>query len=445
MKPIDTNNDDSSGPKFQPLASCMRPKSLETFIGQTHLLGPSKPLTIAILQGVIHSMILWGPPGSGKTTLAFLISKYAHARFVRLSAISAGVKDIRETVSDAKEARNKNDQATILFIDEIHRFNKNQQDVLLPYIEDGTFILIGATTENPSFELNSALLSRARVYVLKQLTHDELLEILQAALKDKKHGLGNFALDFPLALQHILVEAASGDARQVLNLLEIIADFAQGQGEKLIVTEKLLAEVIQVNLRRFDKGGDAFYDQISALHKSIRGSSPDAALYWLCRMLDGGCDPLYIGRRLIRMACEDIGIADPRALQLAVNANEVYERLGTPEGELALAEAVIYLSCAPKSNAVYVAFNDAMQDVKREGSLEVPLHLRNAPTSLMKGLGYGKAYRYAHDESDAYAAGENYFPENFSPRTYYHPKERGLEIKIKEHLKYLRELDKKQK
>lgn len=434
-----------SADNFQPLASRMRPKSLDDFVGQSHLLEQGKPLRRAIEQGILHSMILWGPPGTGKTTLAQLMADKTHARFERLSAISSGVKDIRKVVDEAQLARTEHNQATILFVDEVHRFNKAQQDVFLPFIENGTFILIGATTENPSFELNSALLSRARVYVLKSLTEEELLQILNHAIADKKNGLGQLSLQFPDSLKQILVRAADGDARQILNLLEIIADLAKEQGGKLIVTEKLLAEVIQVNLRRFDKQGEAFYDQISALHKAVRGSSPDAALYWFARMLDGGCDPLYIARRVIRMASEDIGLADPRGLELALNAAHVYERLGSPEGELALAEAVVYLACAPKSNAVYIAFNEAMRDAKTYGSLEVPLHLRNAPTGLMKELGYGKDYRYAHDEKDAYAAGENYFPEQLKNKIYYHPTERGLETKIAERLAYFRELDKKNK
>lgn len=428
---------------FQPLATRMRPTNLNEFIGQSHLVGQGKPLRRAIEQGTLHSMILWGPPGTGKTTLAELMAKQAHARFERMSAIFSGVKDIRNAVQEAKEARDAHQQATILFIDEVHRFNKTQQDVFLPYVENGTFILIGATTENPSFELNSALLSRTRVYVLKPLSENELLQVLQRALDDKERGLGNLSLDFPDELRQILIRAADGDARQVLNLLEIIADLAEEQGGKLTVTESLLAEVMQANLRRFDKQGEAFYDQISALHKSVRGSSPDAALYWLCRMLDGGCDPRYIARRAIRMACEDIGNADPRALTIALDACEVYERLGSPEGELAIAEAIIYLACAPKSNAVYAAYGKAMQDAKNNGSLEVPLHLRNAPTTLMKNLGYGKRYRYAHDEPDAYAAGENYFPEGLSGRHYYHPTPRGLEAKIAERLAYFHELDRK--
>jgi putative ATPase len=432
-----------SAASFQPLATRMRPRILSELVGQAHLLGEGKPLRRAIEQGILHSMILWGPPGTGKTTLAQIMADHGQARFERLSAISSGVKDIRLVVDNAKSARIENQQATILFIDEIHRFNKAQQDIFLPFIEDGTLILIGATTENPSFELNSALLSRARVYVLKRLTEEELLSILAAALKDEERGLGKLSLQFPAELQLLLVRAADGDARQVLNLLEIIADLAREESGSLIVTRELLTEVMQVNLRRFDKQGEAFYDQISALHKSVRGSSPDAALYWLCRMLDGGCDPLYIARRVIRMANEDIGIADPRALEFALNACAVYERLGSPEGELAIAEAVVYIACAPKSNAVYTAYTAAMADAKAHGSLEVPIHLRNAPTTLMKNLGYGKTYRYAHDEPDAYAAGENYMPEELMSRSYYHPTPRGLEGKITEKLAYLRSLDNK--
>ena len=422
---------------FQPLAARMRPRVLAEYIGQTHLLGQTKPLYRAVQQGLLHSMILWGPPGTGKTTLAELMAATAKARFEKMSAISAGVKDIRKVVEEARVARDDQQQATILFIDEVHRFNKSQQDVFLPFVEDGTFILIGATTENPSFELNSALLSRTRVYVLKRLTDEELLQVIQRALTDTERGLGELSLNFPEELQRLLVQAADGDARQALNLLEILADSAENQ----IVTAELLTEVMQVNLRRFDKQGEAFYDQISALHKSVRGSAPDAALYWMCRMLDGGCDPMYLARRMVRMANEDIGLADPRALELTLNACAVYERLGTPEGELALAQAVIYLAVAPKSNAVYDAYNRAVQAVREHGSLDVPLHLRNAPTKLMKQLNYGKAYRYAHDEPEAYAAGEKYLPDDLAQQTYYHPTPRGLEAKIQERLAYLRKLD----
>lgn len=440
MSSMKQKNKSITANPYKPLAARMRPRNLEEYVGQSHLLGEGKPLRRAVQQGLLHSMILWGPPGTGKTTLAELMAAKANARFEKLSAISAGVKDIRKAVDDAREAQATQQQSTILFIDEVHRFNKAQQDVFLPFVEDGTFILIGATTENPSFELNGALLSRARVYVLKRLSDEELLQVLQAALQDNERGLGEQGIIFPEDLQRILVKAADGDARQVLNLLEIISDAIP---EDKTVTQELLTMVLQVNLRRFDKQGEAFYDQISALHKSVRGSAPDAALYWLCRMLDGGCEPLYLARRIVRMANEDIGLADPRALELALNACEVYERLGSPEGELALATAVVYLATAAKSNAVYLAYGKAMEAVKSYGSLEVPLHIRNAPTKLMKQLNYGKAYRYAHDEPHAYAAGENYFPEGMPEQVYYQPVNRGLEAKIAEKLAWLKELDKK--
>jgi putative ATPase len=434
------NTPDMTG---QPLADRMRPRDLDEFAGQTHLLGDGKPLRIAIEKGRLHSMVLWGPPGTGKTTLARLVTRRVAAQFLGLSAVLSGVKEVRTAVEQAKQARAADGAATVLFVDEVHRFNKSQQDAFLPYVEDGTVTLIGATTENPSFELNNALLSRARVYVLRSLTGEELGRVIDRALADEERGLGGQGLEIAAELRARIAAAADGDARRALNYLEIAAGYAAAQGRRSI-DEALLNEVLAGGTpRRFDKGGEAYYDQISALHKAVRGSAPDAALYWLARMLDGGCDPLYIARRVVRMASEDIGNADPRALQITLNAWDVQERLGSPEGDLAIAQAVTYLACAAKSNAVYTAFGAAMQDARDSGSLAVPLHLRNAPTRLLKELGYGRQYRYAHDEPDAYAAGERYFPEELGERVYYHPVQRGLEIKIAEKLAQLRDLDKK--
>jgi len=422
----------------RPLADRMRPRTLEEFAGQAHLLGAGAPLARAVTGAGLHSMILWGPPGSGKTTLARMIAGQYRAEFIALSAVLAGVKDVRAAVERAQALRVEG-RRTVLFLDEVHRFNKAQQDAFLPWVEDGTLTFIGATTENPSFELNSALLSRARVYVLKALSRDALVAILEQALADRERGLGERAPAITHAQLEALADAADGDARRALNLLELAADLAEAapEGDRSL-DEATLAGLLAGGHRRFDKRGEAFYDQISALHKSVRGTDPDAALYWLARMLDGGCDPAYIARRIARMASEDIGNADPRGLALALDAWDAYDRLGSPEGELALAQAVAYLACAPKSNAVYRAFGAAQADAAKLGSLPVPLHLRNAPTRLMKGLGYGRDYRYAHDEEDAYAAGENYFPEEMAPRRYYEPPPRGLELKIGEKLANLR-------
>lgn len=430
---------------YVPLAARLRPERLDDYIGQQHLLSEGKPLREVIDQGQIHSMIFWGPPGVGKTSLAKLLAHISDAHFVTLSAVMAGVKDIREAVANAEFYQQQNQKRTILFIDEVHRFNKSQQDAFLPYVENGTITFIGATTENPSFELNNALLSRCRVYVLRNLSEEDILTLLDKALRDKDKGFGNKAFTIEDEALQLLAKAANGDARRALNLLEIASDLANN-GE---ITKNSVLEVIGGDVRRFDKGGDIFYEQISALHKSVRGSSPDAALYWCMKMLDGGCDPLYVARRVVRMAVEDIGNADPRALQISLNAWDVQERLGSPEGELAIAQAVIYLAAAPKSNAVYNAFKSAKADIANLPDFDVPMHLRNAPTQLMKELGYGKGkggekgteYRYAHSEPDAYAAGENYFPEDIADKAYYFPVKRGLEAKIQEKLAYLKQLD----
>lgn len=425
--------------EFRPLAARMRPRSLEEFVGQQHLLAEGLPLRQAIEAGTLHSMVFWGPPGIGKTTLAQLISRHAEARFVSLSAVLAGVKEIREAIAEARAAQDRDQQATVLFIDEVHRLNKAQQDVFLPHVEDGTIFLLGATTENPSFELNNALLSRVRVYVLKMLEAGDLAQLLEWAMTDEERGAGTRLAMLEDEARDLMIQAADGDARVLLNLLEIGLDLApEKEGSKLI-DAAVMRQVAGQGTRRFDKGGEYFYDQISALHKSVRGSDPDAALYWLCRMLDGGCDPRYIARRVVRMASEDIGNAAPQALNLCLSAWQAYERLGSPEGELAIASAVAYLACSPKSNAVYLAYKAAMEQAKKSGSLEVPMHLRNAPTRLMKDLGYGKDYQYAHDHEGGYVADEVYLPEPLQGLSFYFPVGRGHEKAIGEWLQKIRE------
>ncbi|MEZ7187675.1 replication-associated recombination protein A [Pseudoalteromonas sp. DY56-GL22] len=424
------------GPDVRPLAARMRPETLNDYIGQQHLLSPDKPLYQAILAGRCHSLILWGPPGVGKTTLAQIIANHADASLIQMSAVTAGVKDIREAVSEAKANLAGRGQRTLLFVDEVHRFNKSQQDAFLPHIEDGTFIFVGATTENPSFALNNAILSRARVYVLKALEQADLFTVIERALREDVE-LSQKHIDIADNAKQALCQASDGDARKVLNLLEQAVDLTTEQQGKYFVDQHVLSQVLPTHLAKYDKGGDEFYDLISAFHKSVRGSSPDGALYWYCRILAGGGDPLYVARRLLAIATEDIGNADPRAMEVALNAWDIFQRVGPSEGERAIAQATIYLASAPKSNAVYMAFNQAMQDAKNEPSHPVPEHLRNAPTNLMKDLGYGAEYRYAHNEEGAFAAGEKYFPEAINDRQYYFPTDRGLEQKIKQKLDYL--------
>ena len=441
MPTLSVNDSDlfSFHPPKMPLAEQLRPQQLNDIVGQEHLLGAGKALRLAFESGKPHSMILWGPPGTGKTTLARLMSTEFNCEFIALSAVLSGIKDIRNAIDQAQLVLQQSGRHTILFVDEVHRFNKSQQDAFLPYVEQGLITFVGATTENPSFEVNNALLSRAQLYVLTALSELELTQLFSRA---QKLALQN--LQFSDEARQLLIEFADGDARRLLNMLEQIHSAAENETITQI-NKDFTMNALSRNARNFDKGGEAFYDQISALHKSVRGSSPDAALYWLCRMLDGGADALYIGRRLIRMATEDIGLADPRALRLALDACETFERLGSPEGELALAQATLYLACAPKSNAAYVAYNQARAFIARDKSRNVPLHLHNAPTKLMKDIGYGEAYRYAHDCPHAYAAGENYFPDDMPDVSFYQPTTYGLEQKIREKLAYLHNLDEQAK
>ena len=434
---------DFSENSFRPLAARMRPENLAQYIGQQHLLAAGKPLPRAIEAGHLHSMILWGPPGTGKTTLAEVIAHYADADIERLSAVTSGVKEIREAIERARLNRNAG-RRTILFVDEVHRFNKSQQDAFLPHIEDGTVTFIGATTENPSFELNAALLSRARVYLLKSLTDQEIEQVLDQAMSDKQRGYGSQAIILPDQTRQAIAQLVNGDARRALNTLEMMADMAEidAKGQRTLPVD-LLTEVAGERSARFDNKGDRFYDLISALHKSVRGSAPDAALYWYARIISAGGDPLYVARRLLAIASEDVGNADPRGMQVAISAWDCFTRVGPAEGERAIAQAIVYLACAPKSNAVYTAFKAAMADARERPDYDVPVHLRNAPTKLMKEMGYGQGYRYAHDEANAYAAGEQYFPAEMAQTRYYHPSSRGLEAKIGEKLAWLTELDQK--
>lgn len=433
-------NFDFAEQDFRPLAARMRPTTLAQYYGQSHLIGEGKPLRKAIEVGHIHSMIFWGPPGTGKTTLAEIIAQRINAEVERISAVTSGVKEIREAIERAKQNR-LSDRRTILFVDEVHRFNKSQQDAFLPHIEDGTIIFIGATTENPSFELNSALLSRARVYVLKSLTITEITQVLRQALQDEERGLGKESFFLEENLLEMLAEYVNGDARLALNCLELMSDMAEENENGKILNRTLLKEVLGERQARFDKQGDRFYDLISALHKSVRGSAPDAALYWYARIITAGGDPLYVARRLLAIASEDVGNADPRAMQVALAAWDCFTRVGASEGERAIAQAIVYLAVAPKSNAVYNAFKQAKKHAQEAPDYDVPEHLRNAPSKLMKTLGYGAEYRYAHDEENAYAAGESYFPEPLKETQYYFPSSRGMEIKIKEKLDWLRNLD----